>query len=78
MVIGFIIACLWIGFGILVLAFVLGTPVTEEDSLRLNLIGYFQDSSLIPIFYKLLPVALATLRPWMPKGLPPEIFTIRP
>jgi uncharacterized membrane protein required for colicin V production len=78
MIIGFVIACLWIGFGILVLAFVLGTPVTEEDSLRLNLIGYFQDSSLIPVFYNLLPVALATLRPWMPRGLPPDIFTIRP
>ena len=78
MIIGFIIACLWIGFGILVLAFVLGTPVTEENGLRLNLISYFQNSSLIPIFYKLLPIAIATLRPWMPKGLPPDIFTVRP
>lgn len=78
MIIGFVIACLWIGFGLFVLAFVLGTPVTETDSLRLNLIGYFHDSSLIPVFNRLLPVVLATFRPWMPKGLPPEIFTIRP
>lgn len=78
MIIGFFIACIWIGFAILVLAFVLGTPVTEESSFRTNLIGYFQGSNLIPVFYQLLPVLLATLQPWMPKGLAPEIFTIRP
>jgi uncharacterized membrane protein required for colicin V production len=77
MVIGFFLATIWIGFTILVLAFMLGTPVTEDDSLRLKLIAYFQSSNLIPIFYRFLPVALATLRPWMPKGLPPEIFTFR-
>jgi hypothetical protein len=77
MVIGFFLATIWIGFSIVALAFMLGTPVTQDDSLRQNLIAYFQSSNLIPIFYSFLPVALATLRPWMPQGLPPDIFRSR-
>ena len=77
MVIGFFLSAIWIGLSILVIAYVLGTPVTGEDGFRLNLIGYFQGSKLIPIFYQFLPIALATLKPWMPKGLPPEIFIFR-
>lgn len=77
MVIGFVLTCIWIGFSILVLAFVLGTPVAEGGGLHSSLLGFFQSSNLIPIFYQVLPIALATLRPWMPQGLPPEILTIR-
>jgi uncharacterized membrane protein required for colicin V production len=70
MIIGFFLATLWIGFGILVIAFILGAPGNEDSTLRLNLIGFFQSSNLIPIFYQFLPIALATLKPWLPKGLP--------
>jgi uncharacterized membrane protein required for colicin V production len=77
MVIGFFLSAIWIGLSILVIAFVLGTPVTGDDGFRLNLISYFQSSKLIPIFYQFLPVALATLKPWMPKGLPPDILIFR-
>jgi uncharacterized membrane protein required for colicin V production len=77
MIIGFFVTAIWIGFGILVLAFLLGASVTASEGARQNLIGYFRSSSLIPIFYDFLSVALATLRPWMPKGLPPELFTFR-
>lgn len=77
MIIGFFLAVIWIGFAILVVSFVLTTPVTGDDSFRLLVLSYFHNSNLIPIFYTFLPIALATLRPWMPKGLPPEIFTIR-
>jgi len=77
MVIGFFLTVVWIGLSLLVLAFMLSTPLTETDAVRLNMIGYFQNSSLIPIFYRFLPIALATLRPWMPKGLPPDLFTFR-
>jgi membrane protein required for colicin V production len=77
MVIGFFLTAIWIGLALLVLAYVLSAPVTDNDSFRVNMIGYFQSSALIPIFYKFLPIALATLRPWMPKGVPPEIFTFR-
>jgi uncharacterized membrane protein required for colicin V production len=77
MVIGFFLTVIWIGLSLLVLAYVLSTPVTAEDTVRLSMIGYFQSSNLIPIFYRFLPVALATLKPWMPKGLAPDIFTFR-
>jgi uncharacterized membrane protein required for colicin V production len=77
MIIGFFLACIWIGFGILVLAFFLGTTVTAGEDYRQGLVGYFLSSNLIPIFYDFLSVALATLRPWMPKGISPELFTFR-
>jgi uncharacterized membrane protein required for colicin V production len=77
MVIGFFLASIWIGFAILVLAFMLAAAGGKGGALTQNLVVYFQTSHLIPIFYKFLPVALVTLRPWMPKGLPPEILTVR-
>jgi uncharacterized membrane protein required for colicin V production len=77
MIIGFFLASIWISFAILALAFVLGAAGSEGGGVTGNLIAYFQTSNLIPIFYQFLPVALVTLRPWMPKGLPPEIFTVR-
>lgn len=77
MLIGFLLTIVWIGLGLLILAYMLSTPVTGSDTTRLSMIGYFQSSNLIPIFYRFLPIALASLRPWMPKGLPPEIFTFR-
>jgi uncharacterized membrane protein required for colicin V production len=77
MVVGFFVSVIWIGFAILALAFVLATPVSEEGGLHLSLLGYFNHSNLIPIFYAVLPVILATLKPWMPKGLSPEIFSLR-
>jgi hypothetical protein len=55
----------------------LSVPVTEEDTVRRSMVSFFQGSHLIPIFYNFLPVALTTLRPWMPKGIAPEIFTFR-
>ena len=77
MIIGFFLTCIWIGFGILVLAFLLGTEVTAGEGYRQSLISYFRSSNLIPVFYDFLSVALTTLRPWMPKGLSPELFTFR-
>jgi len=77
MVIGFVLTIIWIGLGLLVLAYMLSVPVTESDTVRMSMITYFQDSNLIPIFYKFLPIAVATLRPWMPKGLPPDLITFR-
>jgi uncharacterized membrane protein required for colicin V production len=76
MIIGFFLATLWIGFCILVIAFILGAPVGEDSVLHMNLVNYFQSSNLIPIFYSFLPIALATLKPWMPRGLP-DILVFR-
>jgi hypothetical protein len=61
----------------MVSSFILGTPTSEGSNFRLNLISLFRGSALIPIFYRFLPIALASLRPWMPKGLPPDIFAVR-
>lgn len=77
MVVGFFLMIVWVGLCLVVLAFMLSVPVTEEDTVRTSMISFFQGSYLIPIFYKFLPIALATLKPWMPKGVAPEIFTFR-
>lgn len=77
MIIGFILTCTWIGLAIVALSFVLGATDLAVSTLRENLVLFFHTSLLIPIFYNLLPVVLVALRPWMPKGLPPEIFSIR-
>jgi uncharacterized membrane protein required for colicin V production len=77
MIIGFILACTWIGLALLALAFVLEATDTATSSLRDNMLQYFNASFLIPIFYRFLPIVIATLKPWMPKGLEPDIFTTR-
>ena len=77
MVIGFFLSVVWIGFSLLIIAFFLGASLGQGADLQQVMVGYFRQSSLIPIFYRILPVTLATLRPWMPKGLPPDIFTFR-
>jgi len=74
MVIGFFLTCIWIGLGIAVLSFLLDSLDTGTSILRTNLIYYLRTSNLIPIFYAFLPIAFATLKPWMPKGQVPEIF----
>ncbi len=77
MVIGFLVTSIWIGLAIVALAFILGVQTTVEDNVRPIMVARFQSSNLIPIFYDFLPIAQATLRPWMPKGLPPDIFVFR-
>lgn len=78
MIVGFILVCTWIGLAIIALAFVLvATDTTGAGSLRDNMLFYFRTSFLIPVFYKFLPIVIATLRPWMPKGLSPDIFSLK-
>jgi uncharacterized membrane protein required for colicin V production len=77
MLIGFVVISTWIGLAIVALAFVLSATDTAGSGLRDNVMMFFRSSRLIPIFYRFLPIVLATLRPWMPKGLPPEIFSFR-
>jgi uncharacterized membrane protein required for colicin V production len=77
MVIGFFLGVVWIGFAILIIAFFLRSSVGQAAPFQQAVSGYFRRSILIPIFYRVLPLILATLRPWMPKGLPPEILTFR-
>lgn len=77
MAIGFVLATLWIGLTLVGIAFVLRTPGVGSDAFRQNVVFYFQRSALIPIFYRFLPTAFATLKPWIPRGQLPEILTFR-
>ena len=77
MVIGLFVGVIWIGFAIVIIAFFLRSAVGQEAPFQASVVGFFRRSYLIPIFYRVLPVMVASLRPWMPKGLPPEIFTFR-
>lgn len=77
MTLGFILTALWIGLTLVGLAFVLGVPGVGSDAFRQNVLFYFQRSALIPIFYRFLPHAFATLKPWIPRGRLPEILTFR-
>lgn len=75
MVLGFFLTTFWIGLALIAVSFVLKATDVAASALRENLLMYFRTSHLIPIFYRLFPILLATLRPWMPKGLSPDIFT---
>jgi uncharacterized membrane protein required for colicin V production len=77
MVIGFFLTCIWIGLGIAVLSFLLDSLDTGTSVLRTNLIYFLRTSVLMPIFNAFLPIAFATLKPWMPKGQLPEIFGLK-
>lgn len=75
MVFGFLVTCTWIGLTIVALAFALNATDATSSRLRDNLLAFYHGSNLIPVFTKALPLIVAALRPWMPKGLPPDIFS---
>jgi uncharacterized membrane protein required for colicin V production len=78
MVLGFVLAVLWIGLILTGLGFALSTPGFGSDAFRGNWLGYMHSSLLVPIFFRFLPIAFATLKPWVPKGQLPGIFTLNP
>ena len=77
MVVGFFSTAIWIGLVLLAITFVLRAETLRAEGWWQNISAYYRASHLIPVFYTFLPVAVATLRPWMPRGLPPQIFTFR-
>jgi uncharacterized membrane protein required for colicin V production len=77
LIVGFLVTALWIGLGILVISFFLSAAPSGTEGIQKNMITFFRRSAMVDMFYRFLPVALATLRPWMPKGIPPEILTTR-
>jgi uncharacterized membrane protein required for colicin V production len=77
LVIGFFLTAIWIGLALVAIAYVLGTAGAGSEDFRENVLFYFRDSALIPIFYNFLPIAFATLKPWLPQGQLPEILTFR-
>jgi uncharacterized membrane protein required for colicin V production len=78
LVFGFLVTTLWIGMALVGINFVLGTPTPGAEVARGNIAYYYRTSALIPIFYRFLPIAFATLKPWVPKGKLPDIFSLRP
>ncbi len=78
MVFGFLATTLWIGLVLVGIDFILGTPSPGGEAARSTLKTSFYNSNLVPIFFRFLPIAFATLKPWVPRGRLPEIFQVRP
>jgi uncharacterized membrane protein required for colicin V production len=78
MVLGFVVTILWIGLALIGIQFVLGTPTPVTHVAQYNFMYYYQTSTLVPIFNRFLPIALVTLKPWVPKGQLPDIFSLKP
>jgi len=74
LVLGFVLAATWIGLVLVGLTFILNVPGVGSDAFRGNILRYMRTSLLVPIFYDVWPIVLATLKPWMPRGELPEIF----
>jgi len=77
MIAGFLLVAVWIGLSVVALAFVLSNTAGAGSAFLQTVQHYFVNSSLIPMFYRFLPLVLATLRPWMPQGISPDIFSLR-
>jgi uncharacterized membrane protein required for colicin V production len=75
LVIGFFVTSIYIGLAILVIAYVLNALAGDITGFQQNAVFYFNNSALIPIFYNFLPIAVASLKPWAPEGLP-DILSI--
>ncbi|MGD8491338.1 MAG: hypothetical protein PVI68_20205, partial [Anaerolineae bacterium] len=75
LVVGFLVAAVWIGLAIVVIAFLLGARLGGASAWQENMLLYFRSSNLIPVFYDFLSVVFSLLRPWMPRGELPEILT---
>lgn len=78
MVFGFVATTLWIGLALIAIDYLLGTYTPGMEGTRQTMRAYFHNSLLIPIYYKFLPIAFATLRPWVPRGRLPDIFALKP
>jgi len=76
LVVGFFVTSIYVGLAILVVAYVLNALAGDVTGFQQNAVFYFNNSNLIPIFYTFLPIAIASLRPWMPEGTPPAILSI--
>jgi len=68
--IGFLTVGLWIGIGLLVYGFLLGSSWVEWEAHRHRLLQDYQAAILVPVFQNFLPYVLKTIEPWLPQGLP--------
>jgi uncharacterized membrane protein required for colicin V production len=77
LIFGFLVTTLWIGLALVGVNFILSTPTPGVEVAQTNLIRYYHTSTFIPIYFRFLPIAFATLKPWVPKGQLPAIFSLR-
>lgn len=77
LVIGFVLVAVWIGLILIGILFIIDTPGVGSDEFRANIAAYINQSKLVPMFNRFLPIVVATLRPWMPLGEIPAIFRLR-
>jgi len=77
LVLGFLLGATWISIALVGLVYVMNTPGFGSDAFRANVLGYMRSSLLVPVFGDVWPIMVATLKPWMPKGELPAIFSFR-
>ena len=70
LVLGFVTISLWIGIGLLVYRFVIGSSWLDWEKYRIALQADYAKSVLLGVFSSFLPVVIGTLEPWFPNGLP--------
>mgnify|MGYP001037247234 CR=1 FL=1 len=68
--VGFVTIGLWIGIGLLVYRFLLGSSWIEWEAHRQRLARDYEASILVRVFMNFLPYVLRTVEPWLPGGLP--------
>ena len=68
--VGFLAVGLWLGIGLLVYGFLLGSSWVEWEAYRHRLLRDYQMSVLLPVFRNFLPYVLKMVEPWLPQGLP--------
>jgi hypothetical protein len=74
--IGFLTISAWIGVGLLVYRFLLGSSWLDWDHYRRGLLRGYRSSVLVPVFKVFLPYVVDSIEPWFPGGLP-SIFWLR-
>lgn len=78
MVFGFFLTAVWIGIALLVARFLLSVSWLQVDEVRFSLLRGLHSSSLAALFERLLPYAVATLKPWFaPFGGLPDLFILQ-
>lgn len=76
LLLSFVLTCLWIGLALLITDFMVRVPtwyLPNLEVVRVVLVYAIDGSSLVPVFRRLLSIALLTLQPWFIPfgGLPP-------
>ena len=67
---GFVTISLWIGVGLIIYRFVIGSSWLDWEKYRLALHADYAKSVLLGVFNSFLPVVIGVIEPWFPNGLP--------